>query len=86
MKRQALPFFSAYHVRINTDFFNTIRTKQTFAVNARLFKVFVIGQSRERRTLFGSYQAGLKAIHDLLWFMRPMPFIDEHLSEANSRW
>ncbi len=24
MKRQALPFFSAYHVRINTDFFNTI--------------------------------------------------------------
>ena len=24
MKPQALPFFSAYHVRINTDFFNTI--------------------------------------------------------------
>ena len=35
MKRQALPFFSAYHVRINTDFFNTIRTKRPFTVLPR---------------------------------------------------
>lgn len=63
-----------------------MQTKQTFAVNVRLFKVFVISQSREKRTFFGNYQASLEAVHDLLWFMRPMPFIDEHLPEANSRW